>query len=58
MAIILLKIFFFKKFQKPYLDRKWGNDICSWQCSSDSDKPVKQYGIQDDHDDAREITAV
>ena len=46
MAIILLKIFFFKKFQKPYLDRKWGNDICSWQCSSDSDKPVKQYGRQ------------
>ena len=37
---------FFKKFKKPYLERKWGNDICSYQCSSDSDKPVKQYGRQ------------
>ena len=46
MAIILLKIIFFKKFQKPYLDREWGNDISSWQCSSGSDKPVKQYGRQ------------
>ena len=46
MAIFLLKIIFFKKFKKPYLDRKLRNDICSWQCSSDRDKRVKQYGRQ------------
>ena len=46
MAIFLLKIIFFKKFKKPYLDRKVRNDIYSWQCSSDRDKWVKQYGRQ------------
>ena len=46
MAIFLLKIIFFKKLKKTYLDRKLRNDICSWQCSSDRDKRVKQYGRQ------------
>ena len=46
MAIFLLKIIFFKKFKKPYLDRKLRNNICSWQCSSGRDERVKQYGRQ------------
>ena len=46
MAIFLLKIIFFKKFKTPYLDRRLRIDICSWQCSSDRDKRVKQYGRQ------------
>ena len=39
---------FFQKIKKKnYLDRKLRHYIiCSWQCSSDRDKRVKQYGIQ------------
>ena len=44
---ISVKNHFFQKIKKkPYLDRKLRNDICSWQCSSDRDKRVKQYGRQ------------
>ena len=46
MTIFQLKIFFFEKFQKPNLDRKIGNEICSFQFCSDRNRPVKQYGRQ------------
>ena len=44
MVIFQPKIFFFLKFKKSYLDHKIGNEICSFQCCSDCDKPVRQYG--------------
>ena len=46
MTIFQLKIIFFEKFQKPNLDRKIGNEICSFQFCSDRNRPVKQYGRQ------------
>ena len=46
MTIFQQKIIFFEKFQKPYLDRKIGNEICSFQFCSDRNRPVKQYGRQ------------
>ena len=46
MEIFQPKIMFFEKLKKPYLDRKIGNDMCSFQCCSYHDKPVKQYGRQ------------
>ena len=48
MAIFHRKIIFFEKFQKPYLDRTIRNNMYSFQCCCDSDKPVKQYGRQTD----------
>ena len=44
IAIFQQKKIFFEKFQKLYLDRNIGNKICSFQCCSDCDKPVRQYG--------------
>ena len=46
MAIFQLKLIFFEKFQKLYLDRNIGNNMCSFQCCSYRDKPVNQYGRQ------------
>ena len=40
------KSFFSKNLKKPYFDSKIGNNMCSFQCCSYHDKPVKQYGRQ------------
>ena len=41
MTIFQQKIIFFEKLQKPLLDRKIGNDTCSFKCRSVRNKPVK-----------------